>query len=51
MTTQAASPLDTGQVLEIAFPTFTPRMTIRSERELTVEIVAGDNAGLAETGI
>jgi hypothetical protein len=29
-------------VLEITFPTFTPRITIRSERELTVEIIVGD---------
>lgn len=26
-----------------------PRITIRSERELTVEIVAGDNAGFSDT--
>jgi hypothetical protein len=39
----------TGQVLEISFPTFTPRITIRSERELMVEIVAGDNAGFSDT--
>jgi len=32
-------------VLEIGFPTFTPRITIHSVRELTVEIVAGDNIG------
>jgi hypothetical protein len=29
----------------ISFPTFTPRITIHSGRELTVEIVAGDNIG------
>jgi hypothetical protein len=38
-----------GQVLEITFATFTPRVTIRSERELSVEIVAGDNAGFSDT--
>jgi hypothetical protein len=36
-------------VLEIEFPTFTPRITVHSERELTVEIVAGDNRGFADT--
>jgi hypothetical protein len=36
-------------VLEISFPTFTPRITVLSERDLTVNIVAGDNAGFAET--
>jgi hypothetical protein len=46
---QATSPLRAGQVLEIAFPTFKPRITVRSERELTVEIVAGDNAGFSDT--
>ena len=38
-----------GQVLEIRFATFTPRITIHSERELTVEIVAGDNIGFSDT--
>src|SRR5207244_8818656 len=38
-----------GQVLEITFPSFTPRITFRSERELTVEIVAGENTGFADT--
>lgn len=42
MALQPTSPLAIGQVLEITFPTFTPRITIRSERELTVEIVVGD---------
>lgn len=36
-------------MLEIAFPAFTPRITVHSERELTVEIIAGDNAGFADT--
>lgn len=36
-------------MLEISFPTFTPRITILSERELTVEIIAGENAGFADT--
>jgi hypothetical protein len=38
-----------GQVLEIHFPPFTPRITICSERELTVEVVAGDNQGFSDT--
>jgi hypothetical protein len=46
---QPASPLRAGHVLEIHFPTFTPRLTIRSERELTVEITSGDNAGFSDT--
>jgi len=42
-------PLPVGQVLEIAFQTFRPRITIRSERDLTVEILTGDNAGFSDT--
>jgi hypothetical protein len=49
MTSQTTSPLCIGQVLEISFPTFTPRITVHSERELTVEIVAGDNIGFSDT--
>jgi len=49
MAAQTASPLPVGQVFEISFPTFTPRITIRSEQELTVEIVAGDNIGFCDT--
>ena len=49
MARQTTSPLRAGQVLEIDFPTFTPRITIHSERELTVEIVAGDNIGFSDT--
>jgi hypothetical protein len=49
MTLPVESPLCFGQVLEIAFPTFTPRITIHSECELTVEIIAGENAGFADT--
>jgi len=41
--------LRVDQVFEIAFAAFTPRITIRSERELSVEIVAGDNAGFSDT--
>jgi molybdenum cofactor biosynthesis MoaF-like protein len=43
------TPLPVGQVFEIRFPTFTPRIAVRSERELTVEIIAGDNAGFSDT--
>ena len=49
MARQTTSPLRAGQVIEIDFPTFTPRITIHSERELTVEIVAGDNIGFSDT--
>jgi hypothetical protein len=49
MASQPTSPLAVGQVLEITFATFTPRITIRSERELTVEIIAGDNMGFSDT--
>jgi MoaF-like len=36
---QTSSPFRAGQVLEIPFPTFTPRITVLSERELTVQIL------------
>ncbi|HEY2672797.1 MAG TPA: hypothetical protein VGJ07_20820 [Rugosimonospora sp.] len=36
-------------MLEISFATFTPRITILSERELTVEIIAGDGVGFSDT--
>ncbi len=36
-------------MLEISFATFTPRITIHSERELTVEIIAGDSIGFSDT--
>jgi molybdenum cofactor biosynthesis MoaF-like protein len=49
MASQPTSPLAIGQVIEITFPTFTPRITIRSERELTVEIIAGDGVGFSDT--
>jgi molybdenum cofactor biosynthesis MoaF-like protein len=38
-----------GDVLQITFPAFTPRTTFHSDQELTVEIVAGDNAGFTDT--
>src|SRR5215470_17425633 len=49
MASQFTSPLPAGQVLEISFAAFTPRITIDSERELTVEIVAADNIGFSDT--
>jgi MoaF-like len=42
-------PFCAADVLEIKFPRFTPRITFHSERELTVEIVAGDNIGFSDT--
>jgi hypothetical protein len=49
MSSQIPPPLRVGDVFEIRFPAFTPRITIRSERELTVEIIAGDNLGFSDT--
>jgi hypothetical protein len=49
MPSQLRSPFRVGQVFEIRFPPFTPRITVRSDRELTVEIVAGDNLGFSDT--
>jgi hypothetical protein len=46
---QPTSLFPAGLVLEIGFAPFTPRITIRSERELTVEIIAGDNIGFSDT--
>jgi hypothetical protein len=45
----AQSPLRVGQVFEITFASFTVRITIRSDAELTVEVVAGDNLGFSDT--
>jgi hypothetical protein len=49
MTSQPVSPLPAGLVFEVSFPTFKPQITIHSERELTVEIGAGDSAGFSDT--
>jgi hypothetical protein len=49
MASRPTTSLAVGQVLEITFPTFTPRITIRSERELTVEIIAGTLSGFSDT--
>jgi hypothetical protein len=48
MPSQTTSPLRPGQVLEIRFAEFTPRITVHSTRELTLEIIAGDNAGFSD---
>ena len=37
----SSSLISVGQVFEISFATFTPRITIRSVNELSVEIIAG----------
>jgi hypothetical protein len=37
-----------GQVFDITFEPFTPRITMLSDRELEVEIIAGDNAGFKD---
>jgi hypothetical protein len=47
--TQTKSPLPVGQVLEIHFESFIPRITIRSEHELTVDILTGSNTGFSDT--
>jgi hypothetical protein len=49
LVSQTMLPLRVGQVFEINFPTFTPRITILSERELTVEIVEGDKVTFSDT--
>jgi hypothetical protein len=45
----STSPLRVGQVIEISFATFTPRICIRSDRELTVEVIAGAYLGFSDT--
>lgn len=45
----AATHLPAGHIFDIAFPEFTPRITIRSATELSIEIVAGDYLGTAMT--
>jgi hypothetical protein len=49
MTSIGEPNLRVGQVLEITFPSFIPRITLKSERELTVEILSGDNVGFSDT--
>jgi hypothetical protein len=45
----SAPPPLVGQVLEISFGIFTPRITVHSECELTVEVIAGEGAGFSDT--
>ena len=49
MSPNFALSLRSGDVLEIAFPVFRPRITIHSERKLTVEVLSGDNVGFSDT--
>jgi hypothetical protein len=49
MSRRTPTSLHAGQVFDITFPAFTPRISVRSDRELTVEIIAGDNAGFSDT--
>jgi hypothetical protein len=46
---QSGPPLSVGWVLEFHFPTFTPRVTILSDRELRVEVIAGAHMGFSDT--
>jgi hypothetical protein len=38
-----------GRTLEIVFDDFKPRITFHPDQRLTVQIIAGDNAGFADT--
>ena len=49
MTSAGAPSRLVGQVFEIEFPSFVPRITFNSERKLTVEILSGENAGFTDT--
>ena len=49
MTSRPAPPLLAGRVLEISFATSTPQITVHSERQLTVEIIAGEGVGFSDT--
>jgi hypothetical protein len=49
MTSAGATSRLVGQVLEIEFPSFAPRITFNSRRKLTVEILSGENAGFTDT--
>jgi hypothetical protein len=49
MVSQPTSPLPVGQVIEINFAAFTPRITIHPERKLTMEMIAGGNVGFSDT--
>ena len=48
--TSKSVPALVGQVLKISFGNFTPQITVRSERELTVEIIEGEGSvGFSDT--
>ena len=49
MTSQPAPGPLVGLVLKIIFGTFTPQITVHSERQLTVEIIAGEGMGFSDT--
>jgi hypothetical protein len=49
MTWASPSPFVAGQIIEITFGTFTPRITIHSERELKVDVIAGAYEGFSDT--
>jgi hypothetical protein len=49
MTSAEASSRLVGEILEIDFPGFVPRITFDSERKLTVEILSGENTGFTDT--
>ncbi|MFM9269727.1 MoaF-related domain-containing protein [Halomonas elongata] len=49
MAMDSLAPLTPGETFAIHFPAFTPRITVEPEGKLTVEIVAGDNAGFSDT--
>lgn len=49
MTSHPVSQLQTDQTFEIAFPTFTARITIRSEQELKVETVEDGKVTFSDT--
>jgi hypothetical protein len=49
MRTAPTSEFSVGRTLEIEFPDFKPRITFEPDQRLTVQVVAGDNAGFSET--
>lgn len=49
MRSASASEFQRGRVLEIEFAGFKPRITFQPDQRLTVQIVAGDDAGFADT--
>jgi hypothetical protein len=50
MTSKPAPAPLVGLVLTISFGTFTPQITVHSERELTVEVIEGDGGvGFSDT--